>query len=544
VQNIFRTFPGSCFLLILISLGTLFFRLGSLPFLGSDEPRYARIAQEMSEQGQWVTPYLEGRPWLEKPPLYYWSTIPFYRIFGVSETTARLSSVLWSLLSACFIYWMGARLWTRLAGFFGAAIFLTCLGAAAFGRSASTDMPLTACLTATLAILGVAATQELQAWKVFAAYLFLGLATLGKGPVAPLLVAGIGFLFWILDERGGFVRGWRIVPGILITAAVSLPWFWLAFRQNGFAFVAIFIVNHNIARYITDIHHHTQPVYYFLPVLPGLLFPWTAWLLTALPRSLRETARNWRRWNRRVLFLACWVLFPFIFFSLSRSKLPGYVLPLLPPLALLIGTRIAPLCEARETEPARCSSRALISAAWTHLGLAGALSAAFPVVFHSSYGETWVAGLPVSAACLVPALFVVYFARRGRAGAAFGATALQGVLLVLTLAQFAFPAIGRSQSAREIAMQVLAHRQGNEPVVTYNYFHHALNYYTGYCVSEDLTDPVALGQYAAAHPRFLVVTELSHLPEFSSLEHEGCTVAVLEELGKLRLLRLTVNPRP
>jgi 4-amino-4-deoxy-L-arabinose transferase-like glycosyltransferase len=530
VQTISRSIPGSWFLLTLIALCTLFFRLGSLPFLGSDEPRYARIAQEMSEQGRWITPVLEGRPWLEKPPLYYWSTIPFYRMFGVSETTARLSSALLGFLSACFVYWMGARLWTRQAGFFGAVIFLTSMGAVAFGRSASTDMPMTACLTGTLAILGVAAAQDLEGWKVWVGYLFLGLATLGKGPVAPLLVAGIGFLFWLLDDRGDFVRRWRILPGILITAAVTLPWFWLALRQNGIAFVAIFIVNHNIARYITDIHHHTQPAYYFLPILPGLLYPWTAWLLAAWPRSLRDMARRWRDWDRRVLFLACWVAFPFLFFSLSHSKLPGYVLPLLPPLALLVGARMA--------EP-----RPLLPAAWIHLALSAALAVAFPVIFHTSYGETWTTGLPVSAACLLPSLITLYFARSGRAAAVLSFTAVQGVILVLALTQFAFPAIGRSQSARDIARQVIAHREGTEPVVTYNYFHHALNYYTGYQVGEDLPDPIALGQYAAGHPRFLVVTESSHLPELANLEREGRSVVVLGEQGRLRLLRITAASR-
>ena len=112
MQTTSRVTFGYCLLLILISLCTLFFRLGSLPFLGSDEPRYARIAEEMSLQERWVTPILEGRPWLEKPPLYYWITIPIYRLFGVSETTARLGSALLSLIASWFILWMGAKIWT------------------------------------------------------------------------------------------------------------------------------------------------------------------------------------------------------------------------------------------------------------------------------------------------------------------------------------------------------------------------------------------------------------------------------------------------
>ncbi len=528
--------------LLLISLCTFFFRLGSLPFIGADEPRYARIAEEMSLQGRWVTPILEGRPWLEKPPLYYWITIPFFRLFGVSETTARLGPALLSLMAAVFVLWMGTRLWNRQVGLFGAVIFLTSIGIVAFGRSAATDLPLTAFFTAALAILGVALVEDLASWKVCCAYVFLALSILGKGPVALLLWGGIGLIFWLLDERGEVTRRWRIPSGILIMAAVSLPWFWLAFRENGFAFIAIFIVNHNIARYITDIHHHTQPVYYFLPILPGLFFPWTAWLLLAWPWSLRATMRNWRNWDRRILFLACWVLFPLLFFSFSHSKLPGYILPCIAPLALLVGARIFECLDLGNGSARRAAPVALKYVAWVHLALAAALALAFPVMLVRDYGATWGAALPVSAACLLPALFTFYYARRGRPARAFSVTAVQGVVMILALAQFAFPAIGRYQSARDIAQQALSFRQNAEPIVTYNFFSHALNYYAGYRVSEDLPDPTALGRYAAAHPRFLIITDTPHLPEISGLERTGRGVVILGEQGKLRLLRV-VNPK-
>jgi 4-amino-4-deoxy-L-arabinose transferase-like glycosyltransferase len=538
VQTSSRVTFGLCLLLILISLCTLFFRLGSLPFLGSDEPRYARIAEEMSRQGRWVTPMLEGRPWLEKPPLYYWVTIPFYKLLGVSETSARLGPALLSLMASFFILWIGARLWNIRAGFFAAAVFLTSVGAAAFGRSGSTDMPLAACLTAGLAILGVALFENLAAWKVWGAYVFLGLSILGKGPVALLIWAGVGLSFWLLDERGELVRRWRIPAGLLIITAVSFPWFWLAFRENGFAFIAIFIVNHNIARYITDIHHHTQPVYYFLPILPGLLFPWTAWLLFAWPRPLLATLRNWREWDRRYLFLACWALFPLLFFSFSRSKLPGYILPCIAPLALILGARIFESLDPGAADARRAASSLLKCVAWVHLALAAALAIAFPAVFLQSYGGTWAPALLISAVCLAPALLTLHCARRGRLHGAFTVTVLQGVMVILALAQFAFPAIGRQQSARDISRQALALREKAETIVTYNYFHHALNYYTGYSVSDDLPDPVALGRYASTHPRFLVVTEASHLAEIEHLKSAGRSVALLGEQGKLRLLRV------
>lgn len=534
MQTSSRARPGYWLLIILICFCTFFFRIGSLPFIGADEPRYARIAEEMSQEGRWVTPILEGRPWLEKPPLYYWTTIPFYRLFGVSEATARLGPALLSVMSAFFVYWMGARLWGKPAGLFAAIIFVTSVGVVAFGRSASTDMPLTACFTAAMAILGVAAVEEVAAWKVWCAYLFLALSILGKGPVAFLLWAGIALTFWLLDERGDVMRRWRVLPGLLIVAAASLPWFWLAFRENGFAFVAIFIVNHNIARYITDIHHHTQPVYYFLPVLPGLFFPWSAWLLLAWPRRFGATLRNWREWDRRSLFLACWALFPLLFFSFSRSKLPGYILPCFPPLALLVGARIFERCRSAGPD-------GLVPAACAHLILSAALALAFPMAFLRDYGGSLRAAALVSACCLIPALFSLYHARQRRPAAAFNAVAVQGVALVLVLAQFAFPAIGSRESAREIALQVLESRENGEPVIAYNYFSHALNYYTKYRVSGEIPDPASLDRYLQTHPRILIVTESSHLPEIEELK--DYSVVTLGEQGLLRLLRVQRKAR-
>ena len=163
-------------------------------------------------------------------------------------------------------------MWTRLAGMLGASMLLTSLGFAGFGRSASTDMPFTCFFTLSMAILAVAIEKDLGR-KVLWAYVFLGLAVLGKGPVALILAVGIGLCFWFFDEEEATLRRWHLFPGVLITAAVSIPWFWLAFRQNGYAFIATFFINHNLARYITDIHHHSQPFYFYLPVLLALFFP-------------------------------------------------------------------------------------------------------------------------------------------------------------------------------------------------------------------------------------------------------------------------------
>jgi 4-amino-4-deoxy-L-arabinose transferase-like glycosyltransferase len=512
---------------------------------GSDEPRYARIAEEMHEQGHWVTPLLEGKPWLEKPPLLYWITIPFYSVFDVGETTARLGPAFCALITALAIFWLGSAIWSRRAGFLAAAILLTSLGFIGFGRSASTDMPFTCCFTLSLAILahtgrlsramGSGSGEPLGAqapvWQTLSAYIFLGLAVLAKGPVAIILAAGIMLSVWLLDERGGLFRRWLVIPGAIITAAVALPWFWLAFKQNGFAFIATFLINHNLARYITDIHHHSEPFLFYLPALLALLFPWSGWLPVLISKSPRQVFRRWREWDYSLVFLACWSLFPIFFFSLSDSKLAGYILPSLPPLALILGVYVS-----RPIERYR-----LKAAAATDLLLSAGMAIAAPLVFQTEYGGAWKVGLILSAAVLIPALLSAGFKFRGRPLQAVCATLVQGFLLVLVVVQFAFPVLGAYHSTRDIAQRALELRQSGEPIVTYRFFHHTLLYYTNYQVEGQLDDSRALIQFAGSHASCLVATNVAGMKEILNLK--GISAVPLSEQGDFRLLRLTADVR-
>ena len=517
--------------LIAISLGSIFFRLGSLPLTGPDEPRYARIAQEMRDQGNWVTPTLEGKPWLEKPPLYYWLTIPFYSVFNSPETAARIAPALCALATALAIFCLGSLVCTRLAGLLGATILLTSLGCAGYGRAASTDMPFTCCFTIAMTVLALAVekAQRNNAAKVLFAYVFLGLAVLGKGPVAIILAAGIVLCFWLLDERGGILRRWHIIPGIIIAAVVSVPWFWLAFRQNGYGFITTFFINQNFARFVTNIHHHSQPFYYYVPVLLAFVFPWSGWLVLLISKSPKAALRRWREWHPLMVFLTCWFLVPIIFFSLSDSKLAGYILPSLPPLALILGIRLARWIEGT-AEPSRLRAAMIVQ-----LVLSTAMAIAAPIFFQKDYGGRWGIGLILSAAILAPAIVTFIFGLKGNARRAFQTTALQGVVVLIAVALFAFPVLGAYLSTRDIAIQALQLRTPGEQIATYQFFHHTLHYYTNYQIT-DLQDDPALLKFAHAHATALIVTKSSSLKNLSALE--GITITPLYTQANFRLLRI------
>jgi 4-amino-4-deoxy-L-arabinose transferase-like glycosyltransferase len=520
---------ASIILLLAISSGALFFRLGSLPLSGPDEPRYARIAEEMREQGRWITPKLQGKPWLEKPPLYYWITVPFLSLFKTIETAARVGPALCALITALVVFFLGSVLWSRLAGLLGASILLTSMGFIGFGRSASTDMPFACCFTLAMAILAAAVKKDPGAGKIMVAYVFLGLAILGKGPVAILLAAGIGFCFWLLDESGSIRSRWRVWAGCAVMAAVSLPWFWLVFRQNGYSFISTFFLNHNVARYVTGIHHHSQPVYYFIPVLIALLFPWSGCLIL-LAKSSVKAFRSWREWDPCIIFLFCWALFPIIFFSFSDSKLAGYILPSFPPFALIMGARLSRLIDKSAGE-----SRQMKISMYLSLGFSLAFAIAAPIYFQKEY-ESLRIGLLLAAASLAPSLIAFGFARRDKRNRFFEAILFQGLLVIIVSAQFAFPVLGAYHSSREIALKALEIQKAGEPMVTYLFSHHSLDYYTGYRIAGEFTDPGATHRFAQQYSSLLIVTTTEGLKTIPLIQ--GYSFATLMENGDLHLLRI------
>ena len=315
-----------------------FFGLAAFGFIGADEPRYAQVAREMLARRDWITPTLGGKPWLEKPALFYWQAMLAYSILGVKDWVARLPSALDATLMVIGVYWFLRRF---RPGFEldGALMTAAAAGVIGFGRAASTDMPLAA--TFTLALLAWYAWHESGRRAYLAAcYVMLALAALAKGPVAPCLAAVIVALFAWAKRDWAVIQRTLWLPGILAFCAVALPWY-VAVQVKNSDFFRVFILEHNLARFGTNLYHHPQPFWFYLPVTLLGLLPWTVFAAAAMVECFRQW---WARGREMLLsqdgfdvFLAIWLLAPVIFFSLSRSKLPGYILPALPAGTLLLG---------------------------------------------------------------------------------------------------------------------------------------------------------------------------------------------------------------
>jgi 4-amino-4-deoxy-L-arabinose transferase-like glycosyltransferase len=332
-----------------------FSHLGAIGFVGPDEPRYAWIARDMAETGDWVTPRLYGKPWFEKPPLYYWSAAVCFRLFGVSEAAARLPSAISALLATLAMAWLAWRVYGAETARWLLLLLPTTVGMIGFSHAAATDMPFGAMLTIAMVcaavIVGLVPERSSQDGAQHAAPLldgrlvaprrwlapilfgfFLGLAVLAKGPAGILLCGGAVF-FWAL-----FTKRWRDALRLLHPAAIAafcltaLPWYILCARRNP-DFFRIFIIEHNFKRYLTPEFQHIQPFWFYVPVLLAAFLPWTAGMLAVFVDSPSRSSLN-------VFFLSLG-LFPVLFFTLSQSKLPGYILPALPPLAWLLTTTVS-----------------------------------------------------------------------------------------------------------------------------------------------------------------------------------------------------------
>jgi 4-amino-4-deoxy-L-arabinose transferase-like glycosyltransferase len=339
----------------LIVMVCLFSHLGALGLVGPDEPRYAWIARAMASSGDWLTPRLYEQPWFEKPVLYYWAAALGFSIHLPAEWAARLPSAFAALVAAIAIGLLGRKFygeesWPFASPFLIAPlIFSTSVAAIGFARAAGPDMLFSAALTIAMAT-GAVVLSRRGALRVefgnqaagsasdsFPLALFgasLGLAVLAKGPAGILLAVGAVGIWTLVTSRWRDASRLAHPIAIAMFCFVALPWYVLCQLHNP-DFFRIFIFQHNFERYLTPLFQHRQPFWYFVSILLLGLLPWTACLWPAFQEGLQL----WRQksWSSSPgFFIACWALFPFVFFSFSQSKLPGYILPAIPALALLI----------------------------------------------------------------------------------------------------------------------------------------------------------------------------------------------------------------
>jgi 4-amino-4-deoxy-L-arabinose transferase-like glycosyltransferase len=403
----------------------LFCNLGAIGLTGPDEPRYAWIARAMAETGDWVTPRLYGQPWFEKPVLYYWAAALGFLLHLPTEWAARLPSAIAALAAALII----ARLAKQHYGgdprslsspvLLAPMIFATSVAAIGFARAATPDMLFSAAITGAMACAATIfrAAGALHAMadnepksprgEYLALLLFgvtLGLAVLAKGPAA-LILAGGGIAIWGLATKQ-WRAAMRVAHPIAVVAfsVVAIPWYAMCAARNP-DFLRVFFWQHNFERYTTSMFQHRQPFWYFAPIMLLALLPWTVLLWPVAQQGLRL----WREkaWtNSPGLFFACWVVWPMAFFSFSQSKLPGYILPAIPPLILLCS-----VAATRTMSRGPLHSKAVLAGvglSWVAIGIAAVFATPRDWMFIPLFGRVDVSpGLFAAAISLIAGILVL-----------------------------------------------------------------------------------------------------------------------------------------
>ncbi len=295
----------------------------------------------MVASGDWVTPHLNGLKYFEKPPLQYWATAAAFKLFGENETSARLYVGLCGLATILLIGFAGMRLMNPEAGLAAMLVLVSSPYFLALGGIVTLDMGLTLWTTATVCSLllaeNAAEPRARRRWML-AAWAAMALAVLSKGLIGIVFPAAAIFLYCVMRRDLAILRRLEWLRGALVFLALAAPWFVLVSLANP-EFARFFFIHEHFQRFLTQSHRRVEPAWYFVPVLAVGFLPWVFALPSAIAQAWRSEAGA--RGPQPLRLLLAYSAFVVVFFSASGSKLPAYILPAFPPLALAIGRYLA-----------------------------------------------------------------------------------------------------------------------------------------------------------------------------------------------------------
>ena len=325
----------------LVLLALWFVKLPGRPLAHPDEGRYAEISREMVATGDWVTPRLNGFAYLQKPPLQYWATAVAYEAFGISEWTARLWTALTGLAAVFLTWFAGRRLLGKAAGEFGALALLASPYFVVMSGVNTLDMGVSLFLTAAVfayLLSRQAATGPAERGWMLVAWAAMALAVLSKGLIGVVLPFGTLVAYALWHRQPAAVARLHWLPGLALFGAITAPWFVLAARANP-GFLEFFFLHEHFQRFTSTVHNRAGPVWFFVPILLLAVAPWIGAAVGGVAQAWRARPEGGTVSTRR--FLLFWCAIVFAFFSVSQSKLPAYLLPIVPALALLAGDALA-----------------------------------------------------------------------------------------------------------------------------------------------------------------------------------------------------------
>ena len=494
--------------LLLLAAVTFFAGLGRGAITDSDEAFYADSAREMVASGDWITPYYNYEPRFQKPVLYYWLTAAASVVLGENEMAARLWAAMAGLGLVLVTAAAGRRWYDESTGLLAGAIVATNFGYFSIGRMALPDLPLAFCITLAIWAALVATLEQERSPRKFVllAALALGLGFLTKGPVGLIIPAIVIVPVLMIERRSIALTLSDIVLGFIVMVAVAVPWYVVMWFRHGNEYLQGFFIGDNFERFATDRFNDPRPWWFYVPIVAGGLLPWTPLALVWLG-PLTQWIRRRRDIGTIDLRLLLWALLPLAFFSLSVGKQPRYILPVLPPLALLLAHSIVERTqEWRGLDGARSRPRratgvvvgSLMSGVF-FMALGALLFRAQPLLINVAPIFTHVAAVVIGAAGL--AIVLVSLSRQWRAAPVVIALAAAVTLPAL---QFGALSSGGDDTVRQLARLVLQNRPAQEEVGTYGVFVRNLVFYARTKTTDVITDEQAFNFLSQSNRALMV----------------------------------------
>jgi len=459
--------------LILLCLALYFFGLGQRHLWDTDEGKHASTSKVMVQTGNWLVPQLNGEPFYDKPPLFNWLVALSFVCFGFTEFAARFPAALLGTLTVLATYRFGRQYVSESGAFLGAIVLATSIEWVVLSRTIVHDILLALFVTLACFAFYRGYSEPARRTKYFMLmYVFVGVAVLAKGPVGAVLPGGTILIFLALRREMRFIPRLMLVRGALVAALVAVPPYVLMGLQEP-EYLRYFLWEKNFGSFVSEESTHPNPFYYYVPTLLAGFFPWSAFI----PLTVWKLLRRLSALDPGRLFLLVWVGFVFLFFSAATSKLPTYLLPMFPAMALLVGDLWAKFLADRDGGLRR---GILIS----YLCLAAIVIWMVPTLWLDARGHRLfdpevhtIHLIAVSTILVSGVVLSVILAWRQSYRVLFGTTAAMIASLMVYMGMFLLPMVDSYRSSKEIALRIDRMLAPGEKITFYHEIREAALFY-------------------------------------------------------------------
>lgn len=460
--------------ILALAVTPYFLRLGANSLWDSNEAFYAETPREMIATGDYVNPTFNYRVRLNKPPLSYWIVVPFYKLFGVSETSERLPIVLAAMVMIATAFGLGRLLFSLDAGLLAAIGLATSPRFLMFSRRIMIDVYLAMFMALALFLFALAERRpDRRRLYLVLMYACTGFAVITKGPVAVLLIVLVLGIYFLVSRRLSEIRRMMLPTGLIVIALIVLPWYLAIYFQNGWGYIETFLIKDNLSRYMEPVWGPRRGIFFYGPVVVGDFFPWSLFLLPLFWKALRrvwpfkrtttpEGSLDHQEWDNYALLLI-WMVVIVVFFSLSKSKEDLYVLPIFPAAAALVGNSLSRLFSIKKFHWQS-------AVRWTALCLGLFMIAAAAVIlflFNNSVQPYKLAGtLLISFVGIIGGVITASATLRNKARLAIATTAMTVIACNWVFVAWTLPDFERYRPIRALS-GVIAAEAGPDAMVGY-----------------------------------------------------------------------------